>query len=84
MPTYLYRRRDGSTFELEQRITVDALLNCPTTGQGVERVMQPFTARFKGPGFYSTDNRKSAQGSPTQSARSSSDSRPPTQRSGTE
>jgi predicted nucleic acid-binding Zn ribbon protein len=82
---YVYRRRDGSTFELEQRITVDALLNCPTTGQGVERVMQPFTARFKGPGFYSTDNPKRASGSPTQSApSSSSDSRPPSQRSGTE
>ena len=84
MPTYVYRRRDGSTFELEQRITVDALLSCPTTGQGVERVMQPFTARFNGPGFYSTDNRKSAPGSPSQSARSSSDARPPSQRSGTE
>lgn len=81
---YVYRRRDGSTFELEQRITVDALLNCPTTGQGVERVMQPFTARFKGTGFYSTDNRRSAPDSPTQSARSSSDSRPASQRSGTE
>ena len=84
MPTYVYRRRDGSTFELEQRITVDALLSCPTTGQGVERVMQPFTARFKGPGFYSTDNRKSAPGSPTQSAPSSSDSRPPSQRAATD
>jgi predicted nucleic acid-binding Zn ribbon protein len=81
MPVYVYRRRDGSTFELEQRITVDALLSCPTTGQGVERVMQPFTARFKGPGFYSTDHWKSAPDSPTQSAPSSSDSRPPSQRS---
>ena len=84
MPTYVYRRRDGSTFELEQRISVDALLHCPTTGQGVERVMQPFAARFKGPGFYSTDNRKSGSGSPTQSAQSSSDSRPPSQPSGKE
>jgi predicted nucleic acid-binding Zn ribbon protein len=81
---YVYRRRDGSTFELEQRITVDALLICPTTGQDVERVMQPFTAHYKGPGFYSTDHRKSAPGSPTRSAPSSSDARPPSQRSGTE
>ena len=84
MPTYLYRRRDGSTFELEQRITMDPLHSCPTTGQNVERVMQPFTARYKGPGFYSTDNRKSAPGSPTQPAASPSDSPPPSRRSGTE
>ena len=84
MPVYVYRRRDGSTFELEQRITVDALLSCPTTGQSVERVMQPFIARFNGPGFYSTDNRKSTPGSPTQSAPCSSNAPPPNQRSGTD
>jgi predicted nucleic acid-binding Zn ribbon protein len=55
---YVYRRRDGSSFELEQRITVDALVSCPTTGQSVERVMQPFSPRYKGTGFYSTDHRK--------------------------
>jgi predicted nucleic acid-binding Zn ribbon protein len=59
MPVYVYRRDDGSTFELEQRITVHALASCPTTGQRVERVMQPFSARYKGPGFYSTDHRRS-------------------------
>jgi predicted nucleic acid-binding Zn ribbon protein len=82
VPVYVYRRRDGSTFELEERITVDALLSCPTTGQGVERVMQPFTARFNGPGFYSTDHRKSAPAAPTQSTPSSSDSQAPSPRSG--
>jgi putative FmdB family regulatory protein len=50
MPVYVYRRRDGSTFELEQRITVAALASCPTTGQSVERVMQPFSPRYKGTG----------------------------------
>jgi predicted nucleic acid-binding Zn ribbon protein len=58
MPVYVYRRRDGSSFELEQRITADALVSCPTTGQSVERVMQPFTSRYKGAGFYSTDHPK--------------------------
>lgn len=58
MPVYVYRRHDGSSFELEQRITVDALVSCPTTGQSVERVMQPFSPRYKGTGFYSTDHRK--------------------------
>ena len=58
MPVYVYRRFDGSSFELEQRITVDALVRCPTTGQSVERVMQPFTPRYRGTGFYATDHRK--------------------------
>ena len=58
MPVYVYRRRDGSTFEFEQRITVDALASCPTTGQRVERVMQPFSPRYTGTGFYATDYRK--------------------------
>jgi len=58
MPVYVYRRRDGSSFELEQRITVDALVSCPTTGQRVERVMQPFSPRYKGTGFYATDHGK--------------------------
>ena len=58
MPVYVYRRDDGSTFELEQRMTADALVSCPTTGSGVERVLQPFAPRYTGTGFYSTDHRK--------------------------
>jgi predicted nucleic acid-binding Zn ribbon protein len=57
VPVYVYRRQDGSTFEIQQRITEDALVSCPTTGQSVERVLQPFTPRYKGTGFYSTDHR---------------------------
>ena len=56
MPVYVYRRWDGSTFETEQRMAEDALLTCPTTGQSVERVLQPFTPRYTGTGFYSTDH----------------------------
>lgn len=58
MPVYVYRRRDGSSFELEERITANALVICPTTGQCVERVMQPFSPRYTGSGFYSTDHKK--------------------------
>ena len=58
MPVYVYRRDDGSTFEIEQRMSEERLLSCPTTGQRVERVMQPFTPRYTGTGFYSTDHRK--------------------------
>jgi putative FmdB family regulatory protein len=57
VPVYVYRRRDGSTFETEQRMAEDALVDCPTTGQSVERVLQPFTPRYKGTGFYTTDHR---------------------------
>ena len=53
---YVYRRWDGSRFETEQRMAEDALLTCPTTGQSVERVLQPFTPHYTGTGFYSTDH----------------------------
>jgi putative FmdB family regulatory protein len=56
MPTYVYRREDGSTFEIEQRITADALATCPDTGQKVERVISGSAGLiFKGSGFYLTD-----------------------------
>ena len=58
MPVYVYRRLDGSTFEPQQRMAEDALVACPTTGQRVERVLQLFTPRYKGTGFYSTDHRR--------------------------
>ena len=58
MPVYVYRCDDGSTFEIEQRMTADALLVCPTTGQRVVRVLQPFSPRYTGTGFYSTDHRE--------------------------
>ena len=58
MPVYVYRRDDGSTFEVEQRMVADALLVCPTTGRRVERVLQPFVPRYRGHGFYSTDHPK--------------------------
>lgn len=55
MPTYLYRRKDGSTFETTQRITEDALEECPDTGQPVTRIIQAPSIRFRGNGFYSND-----------------------------
>jgi predicted nucleic acid-binding Zn ribbon protein len=58
MPVYVYRRHDGSTFEIEQRITEDSLIRCPTTGLEVERVLQPFSPPYRGSGFYSTDHGK--------------------------
>ena len=56
MPTYVYRREDGSTFEVNQRITEDPLTVDPETGQKVERVITGSAGLiFKGSGFYLTD-----------------------------
>ena len=55
MPTYVYRREDGSTFEVVQRITEDALTVDPETGQKVQRVISGAGLVFKGSGFYLTD-----------------------------
>lgn len=56
MPTYVYRREDGTTFEVFQRISDDALTVDPETGQQVERVISGGAGlQFKGTGFYLTD-----------------------------
>jgi predicted nucleic acid-binding Zn ribbon protein len=61
MPTYVYRREDGSTFEIEQRISEPALTEDPETGQKVVRVITGAGLVFRGSGFYLTDYaRKSA------------------------
>ena len=66
MPTYVYRREDGSTFEIEQRITAPPLVICPTTGQNVVRIITTGAGLlFKGSGFYLTDYARSgSQGAP--------------------
>ena len=56
MPTYVYRRDDGTTFEIKQRITDDPLETCPDTGQSVSRLITGSTGLiFKGEGFYVND-----------------------------
>ncbi len=64
MPTYVYRREDGSTFEIEQRITADPLAEDPETGQPVKRIISGSAGLiFKGSGFYQTDYvRKNGEG----------------------
>jgi putative FmdB family regulatory protein len=53
---YVYKRKDGTTFEVRQRITDKPLTLCPTTGQTVKRVIQrPAHIAFKGAGFYVND-----------------------------
>lgn len=56
MPTYDYKRADGTVFEAFQSITAAPLTECPTTGQPVQRVISGGTGFIlKGTGFYQTD-----------------------------
>ena len=55
MPIYEYRRPDGTTFEIQQSFSDEALSVDPETGVPVERVLHPPAVHFKGKGFYNTD-----------------------------
>lgn len=55
MPTYVYRRPDGTTFEVVQRISEDALTHDPDTGVPVQRVLFAPAVHYKGSGFYAND-----------------------------
>jgi putative FmdB family regulatory protein len=56
MPTYTYRREDGTTFEVDQAITDDPLEECPETEQPVERVIEGGAGvHFNADGFHTTD-----------------------------
>ena len=56
MPIYTYKREDGTTFDLQQKISADALTTCPTTGQAVKRVITGGGGVvYKGDGWYVTD-----------------------------
>jgi putative FmdB family regulatory protein len=55
MPIYEYRRPNGSTFEVMQKMTDDPLTHDPESGVPVERVFHPVAVHFKGKGFYNTD-----------------------------
>ena len=77
MPTYVYRRPDGSTFEVTQRISDDALTVDPETGEPVERVIGGGAGLiFKGTGFYLTDYaRKGQSGSSSEGSSTGSESK---------
>jgi predicted nucleic acid-binding Zn ribbon protein len=55
LPIYEYRRPDGTTFEIQQSFSEDALTVDPDTGVPVERVLHAPAVHFKGKGFYNTD-----------------------------
>ena len=56
MPTYEYKREDGTTFEIKQSINDDKLEKCPETGQKVKRIISGGGGVvYKGEGWYVTD-----------------------------
>jgi len=56
MPTYEYKRKDGSTFEIRQGINDEPLTECPDTGQPVKRIITGGGGVvYKGDGWYVTD-----------------------------
>ena len=61
MPTYVYRRADGSTTEIQQSFLEDALTHCPDTGQPMERVLQGFGSQRLGTRFYDEAKRAEPQ-----------------------
>ncbi len=63
MPTYQYKREDGSIFEIVQKISADALNTCPETGQKVKRVITGGGGVvYKGTGWYVTDYKNKSNG----------------------
>lgn len=55
MPLYEYRRPDGTTFDVLQKFSEDALTHDPETGVPVVRVLSAPAIHFKGSGFHNTD-----------------------------
>ncbi len=55
MPTYEYRRPDGTTFEILQKFSDDTLTVDPETGVPVQKVLHAPAIHFKGKGFHNTD-----------------------------
>jgi putative FmdB family regulatory protein len=86
MPIYEYRRPDGTTFEIQQSFSDDALTVDPETGVPVERVLHAPAVHFKGKGFYNTDygtrnrQRETAAAAEKSSSESSSE-KPSTEKS---
>lgn len=62
MPTYEYKRKDGTTFEVFQSMSDNPLTECPTTGQPVKRIISGGSGIvYKGDGFYTTDYKMKEQ-----------------------
>ena len=59
MPLYEYQCTDCATkFELRRRFDDRRAVACPKCHGEAHRIFSPAALIFKGPGFYTTDNRK--------------------------
>lgn len=59
MPTYQYKREDGTVFETLQGINDEPLTECPETGQKVCRLITGGAGVvYKGDGWYVTDYKR--------------------------
>lgn len=85
MPTYEYRREDGSTFEIVQKISEDALTTCPTSGQKVKRIVSGGGGvLYKGEGWYVTDYKNGGKKNGTDNSTQTSDKNKETTNTGNE
>ena len=73
MPVYEYRCENGHHFDKTQGFDAPREQNCPQCGALALRQISLPAVIFKGPGFYSTDNRGSSRGGNGKSAESDSD-----------
>lgn len=63
MPTYAYRCASCShSFEQIQRMSEDALTECPACAGRINRVIYPVGVVFKGSGWYINDSRENQNG----------------------
>ena len=69
MPTYEYKcNKCEEVFEVFQKITEEPLNECPVCGGELKRLISGGAGIiFKGSGFYTTDNKSSAQKTSTKS-----------------
>ena len=58
MPTYEYRCLRGHHYERSEGFDAPTEQTCPTCGSRSRRQISLPAVIFKGPGFYSTDNRR--------------------------
>ncbi len=58
MPIYEYRCAQGHQYERWEGFDAPVEQECPNCGSAARRLFSPPAVIFKGPGFYSTDNRK--------------------------
>ena len=85
MPTYGYRCGScGHQFEIVQRISDEALTECPKCQGKLSKMLYPVGISFKGSGFYTTDYKDAGKSSASStngsksSSEGGSDSKPET------